>query len=75
MTRVRIVGAVLAVLVPVTASQVAFAGFGAQAKSASQQKPASATKKIPAAEVDGLLAPVALYPDQLLAQMLLCATT
>ena len=75
MTRVRIVGAVLAVLVPVTASQVAFAGFGAQAKSASQPKPASATKKIPAAEVDGLLAPVALYPDQLLAQMLLCATT
>ena len=75
MTRVRIVGAVLAVLVPVTASQVAFAGLGAQAKSASQPKPASATKKIPAAEIDGLLAPVALYPDQLLAQMLLCATT
>ena len=75
MTKVRIVGAVLAVLVPVTASQVAFAGLGAQTKSASQPKPASATKKIPAAEIDGLLAPVALYPDQLLAQMLLCATT
>ena len=26
------------------------------------------------AELDGLLAPIALYPDQLLAQMLLCAT-
>ena len=75
MTKVRIVGAVLAVLVPVTASQGAFAGLGAQTKSASQPKPASAAKKIPAAEIDGLLAPVALYPDQLLAQMLLCATT
>ena len=32
MTKVRIVGAVLAVLVPLTASQVALAGLGAQAK-------------------------------------------
>ena len=75
MTKVRIVGAVLAVLVPMTASQVAVAGLGVQAKSTSRSKPASATKKIPAPEIDGLMAPVALYPDQLLAQMLVCATT
>jgi Protein of unknown function (DUF3300) len=75
MTKVRIVGAVLAVLVLLTASQVAIAGLGAQAKSASQPKPASAPKKMPAAEIDGLMAPVALYPDQLLAQMLVCAAT
>jgi hypothetical protein len=31
--------------------------------------------KLPPAEVDGLMAPVALYPDQLLAQMLVSATT
>jgi hypothetical protein len=42
-----------------------------------QTKPKTATKsapKLPAAEIDGLMAPVALYPDQLLAQMLMSAT-
>jgi hypothetical protein len=45
------------------------------ASSAFQAKPAPAGKKLPAAEIDGLMAPVALYPDQLLAQMLMAATT
>jgi len=35
---------------------------------------AAAGQALPAAQLDGLLAPIALYPDQLLAQMLLCAT-
>ena len=42
-----------------------------------QTKPKSAAPavaKIPAGEIDGLMAPVALYPDQLLAQMLMSAT-
>jgi hypothetical protein len=44
---------------------------------ATQSKPTApaAAKKLPPAEVDGLMAPVALYPDQLLAQMMLAATT
>jgi hypothetical protein len=36
---------------------------------------AQAQAKLPPDEVDGLMAPVALYPDQLLAQMLVSATT
>ncbi|BCS34949.1 hypothetical protein TBR22_A41750 [Luteitalea sp. TBR-22] len=36
---------------------------------------APATRPATPQELDGLLAPVALYPDQLLAQMLLCAQT
>ena len=42
-----------------------------------QTKPKSAAPavaKVPAGEIDGLMAPVALYPDQLLAQMLMSAT-
>jgi hypothetical protein len=49
-------------------------GGAAQAGSSAPAKPAAA-KKLPPAEVDGLMAPVALYPDQLLAQMLLAAGT
>ena len=64
-----------AVLVCLSASQVGSAGLTMQAKPSSSAKPPAATKKISAQEVDGLLAPVALYPDQLLAQMLLSATT
>jgi hypothetical protein len=37
-------------------------------------KTAGAGQALPAAQLDGLLAPIALYPDQLLAQILLCAT-
>src|SRR3954469_22685081 len=36
--------------------------------------PAKAAKPVPAEALDRLLAPIALYPDQLLAQMLLCAS-
>ena len=64
-----------AVLVCLSASQVGSAGLTMQAKPSSSAKPPAAAKKISAQEVDGLLAPVALYPDQLLAQMLLSATT
>jgi hypothetical protein len=41
----------------------------AQSAAASQTK----TQPVPK-DIDGLLAPIALYPDQLLAQMLLCST-
>ena len=37
------------------------------------QQPAKAAKPLTASELDRLLAPIALYPDQLLAQILLCA--
>ena len=49
-------------------------GAAAQQQAGSQGPPAKAAKA-PAADVlDKLLAPIALYPDQLLAQMLLCAS-
>ena len=73
MTTLRVIAG--AVLVCLSASHVASAGLTMQAKPSSSAKPPAAAKKIPAQEVDGLLAPVALYPDQLLAQMLLSATT
>jgi hypothetical protein len=50
-------------------------GFAGQTGRQPQPPPSAAAKPLPAAEIDGLMAPVALYPDQLLAQMLLCATT
>jgi Protein of unknown function (DUF3300) len=51
-------------------------GAAAGAGQQSAQKPASsAAKPAPSADaLDRLLAPIALYPDQLLAQMLLCAS-
>jgi hypothetical protein len=73
MTTLRVIAG--AVLVCLSASQVAAASLTMQAKPSSSAKPPSPAKKIPPQEVDGLLAPVALYPDQLLAQMLLSATT
>jgi hypothetical protein len=56
-------------------SGMAFLSAGAH-ESSGQQAGASKPASAPAAagELDTLLAPVALYPDQLLAQMLLCAT-
>ena len=45
------------------------------AQQTSQKAASTAAKPAPSAgELDGLLAPIALYPDQLLAQMLLCAS-
>ena len=38
-----------------------------------QNREASSGKVLPPDDLDRLLAPIALYPDQLLAQMLLCA--
>ena len=46
------------------------AAQSAQPKPATRPKPAT---PVSAADLDSLLAPVALYPDQLLAQMFLCA--
>ena len=43
-------------------------------KAASQSAPAAATSPLPTGTLDQLLAPIALYPDQLLAQMLMSAT-
>lgn len=48
-------------------------GLAAQGARPAQTKPAA--PKLPPAEVDGLMAPIALYPDQLLAQMLMAAGT
>lgn len=56
------------------ASQATLPGRAAQAGSPAPARPAAA-RTLPPAEVDGLMAPVALYPDQLLAQMLLAAGT
>ena len=44
-------------------------GFAVPQRSTAQGTPAAPTE----AELDKLLAPIALYPDQLLAQMLMCA--
>jgi hypothetical protein len=56
----------------------AAADFGPDAAAQTSRQPSSkapsVTKLSPAA-IDGLLAPVALYPDQLLAQMLMAAAT
>lgn len=41
---------------------------------ATQTRPASGTATTSAADLDRLLAPIALYPDALLSQILLCAT-
>ena len=46
----------------------------AHQQAASQGTPAKAAKAPSADVLDKLLAPIALYPDQLLAQMLLCAS-
>jgi hypothetical protein len=49
-------------------------GAAAREREAQSAKPAAAPAAAPdAAELDTLLAPIALYPDTLLAQMLLCA--
>src|SRR6185503_8362912 len=48
-------------------------GMVVQARRA-QTAAASSGQALTAADLDRLLAPIALYPDQLLAQMLLCAT-
>jgi hypothetical protein len=41
---------------------------------ATQTRPAAGTSSLSPAELDRLLAPIALYPDALLGQILLCAT-
>jgi hypothetical protein len=53
---------------------VAVVATGGIASTTTQPQP-SAVAKLTPDEVDGLMAPVALYPDQLLAQMLVSATT
>ena len=66
--RTVVVGLALAILVG--------CGSGSLDAAAEQQKKSStSTQSTPAAELDRLLAPIALYPDQLIAQMLLCSAT
>jgi hypothetical protein len=65
----RLVVAVAAALT-LCASGAALSGFP---PSQTGSKPAAAASKLAAADLDRLLAPVALYPDALLGQMLLCA--
>ena len=72
MTKFRSVAGVLGLCLAV--AQAPYSSVAAQASKTAQAKPAPA-KKLPPEEVDGLMAPVALYPDQLLAQMLLAAGT
>src|SRR3954453_7061608 len=43
-------------------------------QSSSQKPPAQATAKVPADQMDSLVAPLALYPDPLLAQILAAST-
>jgi hypothetical protein len=59
----------------VAVAALALLGGAARVDVFAQQQPAAAAAAtaVPPAVVDGLLAPIALYPDQLLAQMLLCA--
>ena len=52
-----------------TVTGLLIGGFAAPESTTAQGTPAAPT----AAELDKLLAPIALYPDQLLAQMLMCA--
>jgi hypothetical protein len=56
-------------LVGITVTALLIGGFAAPQSSTAQGAKAAPS----AAELDQLLAPIALYPDQLLAQMLLCA--
>ncbi len=49
-------------------------GMVVQARPGAQAGAASSGQALTPRELDGLLAPIALYPDQLLAQMLLCST-
>ena len=48
-------------------------GLASQGGTAALRAQAAAAKAATPADLDSLLAPIALYPDQLLAQMLLCA--
>jgi len=72
MTKLRSVAGVL--VLGLAVGQASYSSVAAQASKSAPAKPAPA-KKLPPDEVDGLMAPVALYPDQLLAQMLLAAGT
>ena len=60
------------IVVPLIGMLALALGLSCQDGSAAQQPPKSG-KAPPAADLDTLLAPIALYPDALLAQMLLCA--
>jgi uncharacterized membrane protein YgcG len=72
MTKLKSAAGVLVLCLAV--GQAPYSRVAAQASKSTQAKPAPANK-LPPDEVDGLMAPVALYPDQLLAQMLLAAGT
>jgi hypothetical protein len=70
----RAYGVALLAVVGVTTAGIASTTVQTQASRQASSKAAPVAKLTPD-EVDGLMAPVALYPDQLLAQMLVSATT
>jgi hypothetical protein len=71
----KIVAASSLLLVAVCLAPNDARGTAARQQQTQKPKPATATAAAPSASVlDGLLAPVALYPDALLAQMLVCTS-
>ena len=64
------VGVLLVTWISIPVPSLALAG-----RSVSQAATPSAARALKPDELDRLLAPIALYPDALLAQMLVCATT
>ena len=74
-TSVNLLGAALVLIAGLAGSALA-ARPGADSAAAGQQATSAAKKPaaVSAEEIDRLLAPIALYPDQLLAQILMCAS-
>ena len=66
--------AVTAVLIVLAGSALIVRSGAAVHARGGSQTAASSGQAVTAGELDGLLAPIALYPDQLLAQILMCAT-
>jgi uncharacterized membrane protein YgcG len=68
-----VAGGSLLTIPPAPATPQAPTSQKATSQKPASQKAAPAAKPVAPAELDRLLAPVALYPDQLLAQIFLCA--
>src|SRR5258707_8602033 len=73
MSPVAIIGAFARRMPAVLATVVLLTAFGGGSRSLAQEPPAAAPV-LPQEEVDQLVAPIALYPDNLLGQVLTAAT-
>jgi Protein of unknown function (DUF3300) len=73
MSPVAIIGALARRMPGVLATVLLLTAFGAGSRSFAQEPPAAAPA-LPQEEVDQLVAPIALYPDNLLGQVLTAAT-